>query len=151
MSQGTTISGVDGIIRLGATEEIPCLKSWNFNSTSAIETQDTKCMKSNNDGGSTANGGFAKKTPGNKSATFDATFQWQEDEDAGAMGQLRTTAVGTIVTFSLFPHLATAGKRVISGTAIIASISIPSEVSGVITQTVNFEVDGEWDDDVVSA
>lgn len=150
MPAGTQITGVDGVIKIGATNEIPCLKSWTFSAQSAIETVDTKCMKSNNDGGSSAAGGFAKKVAGTKSANLEASFAWQESDTVGAQGDLRTTDVGKTVAFDLYPNDTIAGKRVISGNAIIASVGIPSEVNGVIQQNVTFEVDGEWTDDVVA-
>lgn len=150
MSAGSTISGQDGIIKLNGTSEIPMLTGWSFSATAAINTMSTKVMKSNNDGGSTAAGGFVKKTVGDKSATFDATFQWQKDDTAGAAGILRTDDVGTLVTFSLYPNLSTSGSRVISGSALVATVSPSAEVEGVVTQSVSFEVDGAWSDGVVA-
>jgi hypothetical protein len=150
MAAGTTIKGEDGIIKIGGTNEIPMLTSWEFTASAEIAALDTRVMKSNNDGGSGAAGGFAKKSLGTKSASFTATFQWQENDAAGAMADLRVTDVGASVTFDLYPNLATSGKRKISGTAYIANIGVASEVAGVITQTVTFEVDGEWTETAVA-
>ena len=50
------------------------------------------------------------------------------------------------MSFDLYPRLTTTGKRKISGTALIASVGIASEVAGVITQTNTFTVDGTWTD-----
>lgn len=150
MAAGTTIKGEDGVIKIGGTNEIPMLTGWEFSASADIATLDTRVMKSNSDGGSGAAGGYAKKSLGTKSATLSATFQWQENDAAGAMTDLRTTDVGNSVTFDLYPNNTTTGKRKISGTAYIAGVSIPSEVAGVITQTVTFEVDGAWTDTAVA-
>lgn len=146
MAAGTTIKGEDGIIKIGGTLEIPMLTSWEFNAQADITALDTRVMKSNNDGGSGAAGGFAKQSLGTKSASFTATFQWQKDDTAGAQALLRTSDVGASVSFDLYPHLATSTNRKISGTAYLASVGVASEVAGVITQTSAFTVDGEWTD-----
>lgn len=146
MAAGTTIKGEDGIIKIGGTLEIPMLTSWEFSAQADISAIDTRVMKSNNDGGSGAAGGFAAQSVGTKSATFTATHQWQEDGDAGAQELLRTDDVGKSASFDLYPRLTTSGKRKISGTALIVSVGIASEVAGVITQTNSFTCDGTWTD-----
>lgn len=146
MSAGATIKGEDGIIKIGGTLEIPMLTGWEFSASAEINALDTRVMKSNNDGGSGAAGGFAKQSLGNKSATFTATHQWQVDDDAGAQALLRTADVGNLVSFDLYPNLTTSGKRKISGNAYISAVGVASEVAGVITQTNSFTVDGEWTD-----
>lgn len=146
MAAGETIKGEDGVIKIGGSTEIAMLQSWEFSSQADVQTLDTRVMKSNADGGSAAAGGYAKKTAGNKSATFTATHQWQKNDAAGAAALLRTNDVGTTVTFELFPHLITSGNRKVSGNAIIASVGVASEVNGVVTQTTAYEVDGEWAD-----
>lgn len=150
MSNGTTISGQDGIIKLGGTAELPMLTDWSFTAKSDLKTLDTRVMRSNGDGGSTNNGGYDKIVPGAKGATFDATIQWQESDAAGAMSQVRTTSVGSLVTFALYPNNSTSGKRVISGSAYISEVSPTATVDGVITQKVSFTVDGQWSDTVVA-
>jgi hypothetical protein len=146
MAAGTTIKGEDGIIKIGGTLEIPMLTGWEFSAAAEITALDTRVMKSNNDGGSGAAGGFAKQSLGTKSASFTATHQWQVAEDAGAQGLLRTDDVGASVTFDLYPRLATSTNRKISGTAYISAVGVASEVAGVITQTNTFVVDGQWTD-----
>jgi hypothetical protein len=150
MAAGSTIKGEDGIIKIGGANEIPMLTDWEFNSTADINALPTKVMKSNNDGGSGAAGGFAKQTAGTKSANFSATFQWQENDAAGCMSELRTNDVGKSVTFELYPNGNSAGKRKLSGNALIASVGVAANVDGVITQTAQFTVDGEWDDAAVA-
>lgn len=146
MAAGSTIKGEDGIIKIGGTLEIPMLTGWEFSAQADISALDTRVMKSNNDGGSGAAGGFAAQSLGTKSATFTATHQWQEDDDAGAQALLRTDDVGKTTTFDLYPRLTTSGKRKISGTAYISAVGVASEVAGVITQTNTFVVDGAWTD-----
>jgi hypothetical protein len=150
MPAGATIKGEDGIIKIGGTLEIPMLTGWEFSAQADISALDTRVMKSNNDGGSGAAGGFAAQSLGTKSANFTATHQWQEDGDVGAQELLRTDDVGKSVTFDLYPRLTTSGKRKISGTALIASVGVASEVAGVITQTNSFTVDGVWTDTEIS-
>lgn len=150
MAAGTTIKGEDGIIKIGGTEEIGMLTGWEFSAQADISALDTRVMKSNNDGGSGAAGGFAKQSLGTKSASFTATHQWQESDTVGAAALLRTDDVGKTVTFDLFPNTTATGKRKISGTALIASVGVASEVAGVITQTSTFTVDGTWTDSAVS-
>lgn len=150
MPAGATIKGEDGIIKLGGTLEIPMLTGWEFSAQADISALDTRVMKSNSDGGSGATGGYAVQSVGSKSASFTATHQWQEDGTAGAQDLLRTDDVGKSVSFDLYPRLATTGKRKISGTALIASVGIASEVAGVITQTNTFTVDGIWTDTAIA-
>lgn len=150
MAAGTTIKGEDGVIKIGGASEIPMLTEWEFNAQAEINSLPTRVMKSNSDGGSSAAGGHAKQSLGNKSANFSATFQWQENDAAGCMAELRTTDIGKIVTFELFPNNTTSGKRKLAGNAYIASVGIASNVEGVITQTNQFTVDGEWTDGAVA-
>lgn len=146
MSAGATIQGEDGIIKVGGVSEIPMLTDWEFTATASLNTLQTRVMKSNNDGGSGAAGGFDKVSSGNKGATFSATSQWQENDAAGCAAELRTTDVGKLVTFELYPNNTGSGKRKLAGNARIASVGIASNVDGVITQTTQFSVDGEWTD-----
>lgn len=146
MAAGTTIKGEDGILKIGGTEEIPMLTGWEFSATADITALDTRVMKSNNDGGSGAAGGFAKQSLGSKSASFTATHQWQESDTAGAQALIRTDDVGKAVSFALYPNTSGTGKRVLSGTALISSVGVASEVAGVITQTTAYVVDGVWTD-----
>ncbi|MDB6079756.1 MAG: hypothetical protein JWO82_3503 [Akkermansiaceae bacterium] len=146
MAAGTTISGQDGVIKLGGASEVPMLTDWAFDAKSDIKTLDTRVMKSNADGGSAAAGGFDKKTLGSRGASFNFTHQWQENDAAGAMALIRTTAVGSMLTFELYPNNTTSGKRKLAGSAYISAVGDSATVDGVVTQKVSCEVDGAWTD-----
>jgi hypothetical protein len=150
MSAGATISGQDGIIKINGATEIGMLTGWTYATKADIKALDTRVMLSNGDGGSSATGGWDKQVVGAKSATLEITQQWQETDITAATAALRTDQVGALVTFSLFPNKNVSGKRVIAGNARISSISVPSTVDGVVTQTTSLVVDGQPTDTPVA-
>lgn len=134
------ISGADGIIEV-ASNEVPCLREWTLQTSANINTEQTKCMKSNGDGGSTSSGGWDAATLTSKAWTGEFTFFWQET-DEGASPDLDLTDVGKSIAIKVYPHLSTSGKVEYSGTGIIANVSLPSNVDGNIQQTVSVTGDG---------
>lgn len=147
MPAGTQITGEDGIIAIldsGGTPigEIPCLTAWTLESSAAVSSRSTKCMKSNDDGGSTSTLAWDKQTVEGKSWNVTAAFFWQEDQLIPAAVQLDPTKVGEKVQVKLYPHDEDTDAVVYSGTAVIESVSTPSEVNGDVRVDVTFRGDG---------
>lgn len=156
MPAGTQISGEDGIINLLDLEdvaigEIPCLRSWSLEASASIAQRSVRCMKSNGDGGSDVEAAWDKNTVEGKSWSGNATFFWQENQSIPASLKLDPSNVGQKVKVELYPHDDASGKVIYSGTAIIESVSIPSEVAGDIQCEVTLRGDGALTQDTVSA
>lgn len=152
MPAGERITGKEGIIELtqGATvEEIPCLTEWNLQTEVNIEDLEAVCMASNGDGGAAGGPSWNKKSVGGKSFQFTTNHRWQEDQAVGTTAIAGPTNVGDEVTFKLYPNGNAAGKRVLSGSAIIQSVGVPSTANGELTQEMTFIGNGALDDSAV--
>lgn len=134
------LTGEDGIIEVDSNE-VPCLREWTLQTTANISTQQTKCMKSNGDGGSTSSGAWEDAILTSKSWSLELTFFWQETAE-GAAPSLDPIDVGKSAAVKLYPHLSTSGKVEWSGTGLISNVSVPSTVDGKITQTVSLTGNG---------
>lgn len=147
MPQGTQISGEDGIIELlddqGAViGEIPCLKKWDLNVSANLSSRSTRCMLSNDDGGSDSSGGWEKSTLQSKSWEVSLEFFWQEDENIPASLQLDPTNVGDKLKVRLYPNKDSSGKISYQGDAFIQSAPITSDVDGDVMTTVSLKGTG---------
>lgn len=157
MPAGTQISGEDGIVKLIDADtdieigEIPCLVSWTLEASASIASRSTRCMKSNGDGGSDTEASWDKNTVEGKSWNVSANFFWQENQSIPASLKLDPTNVGQKVKLELYPNDSDSGKVVYSGTAIIESVSDPSEVTGDVKCDVTLRGDGALATDTVSA
>jgi|DEB0MinimDraft_6_1074348.scaffolds.fasta_scaffold68568_2 hypothetical protein len=135
------LSGEDGIIEIDGNE-VPCLREWTLQATANINSESTKCMLSNGDGGSTTTGGWEQATLTSKNWNATFTFFWQETAE-GAAPDLSIVDVGKSVAVKLYPNKSTTGKKEYSGNALITDVSIPSNVDNKITQTVTVTGDGD--------
>lgn len=147
MPAGEIIRGIDGIMKILDTSdveigEIPCLLNWEISASATTRTINTKCMLSNSDGGSAASGGWDATETDSKGYTMSSNHRWQEDQTIPTQAAVDVDDVGTKIKFEVYPNTAATGKVIYSGTAIITSVSVPSEVNGEISQTVNFTGDG---------
>lgn len=148
MPAGSVIKGEDGIIVLKSSAgvligEVPCLTSWTLEASASLNERNNRCMKSNNDGGSGSANNWATQTLEGKSFSLDLEFFWQENQSIPGSVKLDPTNVGEKIQFELKPNNSTSGKVVYTGSAIIESVSVPSEVTGDITCSVNLVGDGE--------
>lgn len=148
MPAGQIITGEDGIINLKETGgtvigEVPCLKSFSVETSADLSENNTKCMKSNDDGGSGSDGGWKNNRVSGKSwsATLEFAHQKEATNVPGAIA-LDLTNVGDELTCEFFPNDKTSGDDVYSGNAIIESVSQPQEVDGDIYVTVNVKGNG---------
>jgi len=143
MAAGERIKGEDGIIELAGTDEIACLTSWSLESSANVNTLEGRCMKSNSDGGSAVAAPWDEQETTSKSWSVTAEMFWQEDATAGAnLGILGPEFVGNSSTVKLYPNDSTSGQVEYSGSVIIESVGVPSEVSGRVTQSVTLRGDG---------
>jgi hypothetical protein len=141
---GTITKGTDGVIEItggGVPAEIPCLRSWTLNTSASFNEENTRCMKSNADGGSGVAVGWNSNILQGKGWTVEAEFFWQKDDEAAAP-DIEATAVGDTVTVKLYPNDNVTGEKEFSGSAHIQSVSVPSAVGSNITQTVTLVGDG---------
>ncbi len=148
MPNGTQISGEDGIVNLRTTAgvdigEVPCLESFSLEASAALSERGTKCMKSNDDGGSASDGGWTRNTVESKSWSGTLEFYWQEDQLIPAAVQLDQTNVGDEIEGQFFPNDNVAGKVVYSGKARIESVSTSQEANGDIKASVTLKGNGE--------
>lgn len=136
--------GTDGVLEItsgGTPEEVPCLRSWTLNSSSNLNTENTRCMKSNNDGGSASAIGWDTNTLQGKGWTVEMEFFWQKGDEA-ASTYLDPTKSGETVGVKLYPNDNVTGEKEYAGSGIITSVSVPSQVGSNITQTVSITGDG---------
>lgn len=146
MAAGQIIKGIDGIIEINDgsnTEEIPCLTNWTLEASASLNEESVSCMLSNGDGGSGEGGKWNESFVEGKSFSLSSEHYWQEDQAAGTTGIIDVTDVGKSVTFKLYPNTNAAGKVEYSGSAIVESVSVPSEANGKITQSVTFKGSGQ--------
>jgi len=68
-------------------------------------------------------------------------FFWQKT-DEGASTYLDPTKAGETVGVKLYPNDNASGEKEYSGSGLVASVSVPSEVGSNITQTVTITGDG---------
>lgn len=141
----TTITkGTDGVLEItttAGTAEVPCLRSWTLNSQAQFNTENTRCMLSNSDGGSSQAIGWDSNTVQGRSWSVDMEFFWQKT-DEGAAPYLDPTQIGNSVAAKLYPFTNVAGQKEYSGSGLIQSVSIPAQVGSNITQTVTVTGDG---------
>lgn len=145
MPAGEIIRGIDGVVRLtsgGVTEEIPCLTSWTIEASADVNQESNTCMASNGDGGAAAGGAWANAFTDGRSFSLSTEHFWQREQTAGTTSIADVTNVGDTVTFSVAPT-GNLGTIFYSGTAIIESVSVPSEAKGRITQSISYIGDGE--------
>lgn len=149
MPAGELIKGEDGIINLldpvtgNVIGEVPCLTQWSIDASASINERSAKCMKSNGDGGSGSTANWTNATVESRSASISMEFYWQKNQAIPAGVKLDPTNVGDSVNFELFPEDNIAGGIVYTGTAVIESAPISSEVAGDITTSVTLKLDGK--------
>ncbi len=135
--------GTDGVLEItsgGTAAEVPCLRSWTLNSTTSINSENTRCMKSNSDGGSTSAVGWDSNTLQGKSWSVDMEFFWQKT-DEGASAYVDVTNAGDTVAIKLYPNDNVTGEKEYYGNGLISTVSVPSQVGSNITQTVTITGD----------
>lgn len=145
MPAGERIKGSEGIIELSdgvTTEEIPNLTEWTLNTQANLNEQEASFMLSNGDGGAAAGGQWSTKTLTSKSFSFTTNHRWQEDQTVGTTGIADVTDIGAEVTFKLYPNGNASGQVEYSGTALIQSVSVPSQADEEMTQEITFEGTG---------
>jgi len=155
MPAGEIIRGVDGILEITdpagpTTEEVPCLTSWTLEASASINDEQTTCMLSNGDGGSASGGQWNEAYLEGKSFSVSSEHMWQEDQTVGTTAILDVTDVGKSITFKLYPNTNAVGQIEYSGSAIVESVSVPSEANGKITQSVTYKGTGALTKTVIS-
>ena len=142
---GTITKGTDGVLAItsgtNSVVEVPSLRSWTLQSSAQMNTENTRCMKSNSDGGSTQTGGWDSNILQGKNWQVEMEFFWQKD-DEGASPYLDPTQAGNTVEVDLYPNDNTAGEKKYEGTGLVQSVSVPSQVGSNIMQTVTVVGDG---------
>jgi len=152
---GSKISGIDGIIELRdeagtVIGEIPMLESWTLESSVSLNTDEGVVMLSNGDGGSSSNNNWSKSDIGVKSWSLSSEHYWQEDDAVETTGVADATQVGFRAFVNLYPNTSDTGKVRYSGEVILESVSVPSEASGKIKQSLTFKGDGELAREIIT-
>jgi len=142
MAAGTKTKGEDGILKKAAGNDVACLRSWTLESNANIATLEGRCMKSNDDGGSGVAAPWDDQVVSGKSWSVSAEMFWQVAPVGVLQLELEPIDVGNEFVMELYPNNETTGKPYWTGTVIVESVGIPSEVDGYITQSVTLRGKG---------
>lgn len=125
-----TYRGQDGIIKAvttgGAVAEVAEVKSWTLD-TAAAMLEDSAIGDS-----------WRTNKPGLKSFTMSVEAHWDADDTAQA-----DFVEGDTIDFELFPEGDTAGNNTFTGSAIVESVSVSTELESVVAVTFNCTGTGE--------
>jgi hypothetical protein len=134
---GTITKGNEGIIKLQGGAEVPCLSSWELNTTASEQREVTRCMASNGDDNFSL---WESVVAIGRGWRLSLTFYWQKTDEAAAPS-FSPERTGETIDIELLPDGASGPSY--EGSAIIQSLSKPAEIGVNITQTVNLIGDGD--------